>query len=87
MPNSFVYRRVTVEIAKGTPHGRDRERFGLSSRSSSSTHRRDSHSHRDKDRDKPPTTVKHGYKVRVLNLSSRVTWQVSGSYSLKTAWS
>merc|ERR1719394_217096 len=74
----FMGERVTVEHARGTPHGRDKDRWG--SRGS----RRDRSRSRDRDRrdggrpiwlDKygPPTRT--DYRVIVENLSSRVSWQ------------
>merc|ERR1719293_323831 len=78
----FMGERVTVELARGTPHGRDKDRWG--SRGS----RRDRSRSRDRDRrgdrrdggrpiwlDKygPPTRT--DYRVIVENLSSRVSWQ------------
>merc|ERR1712223_833993 len=82
--------RVSVEIARGTPHGRDREKWGGSS--SGSRDRRDGDRRggsgrsggggggRD-GRDRPVWLDKYGpptrtdYRVVVENLSSRVSWQ------------
>merc|ERR1711944_61552 len=78
--------RVSVEIARGTPHGRDREKWG----GGSSRDRRDDRrggrddrrgSGRDGGRDRPVWLDKYGpptrtdFRVVVENLSSRVSWQ------------
>ena len=74
--------RVSVEIARGTPHGRDRDRWGTSSNRRGGSPRRDSRDSRDS-RSKPVWLDKYGpptrtdYKIIVENLSSRVSWQVS----------
>ncbi len=71
--------RVTVEIARGTPHGRDRDRWGSGGGSS----RRGRSGSRERpvwlDKYGPPTRT--DYKVIVENLSSRVSWQVSHTSS------
>merc|ERR1712241_341336 len=82
--------RVTVEIARGTPHGRDREKWGTGgggggrdSRGSRDS-RRDDRGGGGRDRggrDRPVWLDKYGpptrteYRVIVENLSSRVSWQ------------
>ncbi len=76
----FLGDRVTVEIARGTPHGRDKDRWGTGGG------RRGSPSRGSRDRpvwlDKygPPTRT--DYKVIVENLSSRVSWQVRMSKTI-----
>ena len=70
---------MNVEIARGTPHGRDRERWGTGrgGRDRSPRDRRDSRDGRRPvwlDKYGPPTRT--DYKVVVENLSSRVSWQV-----------
>ena len=76
--NSF---RISVEIARGTPHGRDKDRFGGSSRSGRDRSPRGGGGG---GRDRRPSWMdKYGapertdYKLIVENLSSRVSWQVS----------
>jgi len=84
----FMGERVSVEIAKGTPHGRDRDRWGTGpggsgrrSRSRSprgrGRDRRDSRDGRGRpvwlDKYGPPTRT--DYRLTVENLSSRVSWQ------------
>lgn len=76
----FSVSRLNVEIARGTPHGRDRERWGTGrgGRDRSPRDRRDSRDGRRPvwlDKYGPPTRT--DYKVVVENLSSRVSWQVS----------
>ncbi len=75
--------RVNVEIARGTPHGRDREKWGTGSggdRGRRGSPRRSGGGRGGRDRpvwlDKygPPTRT--DYRVIVENLSSRVSWQV-----------
>ncbi len=70
---------MTVEIARGTPHGRDRDRWGSGGGSS----RRGRSGSRERpvwlDKYGPPTRT--DYKVIVENLSSRVSWQVSHTSS------
>ena len=72
------FSRVTVEIAKGTPHGRDRDRWGSSS-SRRDRSPRGGGGGRDRksswvDKYGPPTRT--NFKITVENLSSRVSWQV-----------
>ena len=74
----FLGERVTLELAKGTPHGRDKDRWGgrsgRRSRSRSrSRDRRDSRRPVWLDKYGPPTRTE--YRVIVENLSSRVSWQ------------
>ena len=66
---------MTLELAKGTPHGRDKDRrSGRRSRSRSrSWDRRDSRRPVWLDKYGPPTRTE--YRVIVENLSSRVSWQ------------
>lgn len=80
--------RVNVEIARGTPHGRDRERWGSGGggggrrerspyRGGDRSGRRDSRDGRRPvwlDKYGPPTRTE--YRLTVENLSSRVSWQV-----------
>jgi len=77
----FLGERVTVELARGTPHGRDRERWGDGRGGG-----RYDRGGRDRDRDgrgRPVWLDKYGpptrtnYRVTVENLSSRVSWQVT----------
>ena len=93
--NLYLSFRVSVEIARGTPHGRDREKWGGSS--SGGRDRRDGDRRggsgrsggggggRD-GRDRPVWLDKYGpptrtdYRVVVENLSSRVSWQVTSFY-------
>merc|ERR1711962_1151036 len=82
--------RVTVEIARGTPHGRDREKWGTGGgdggggRDRGRDSRRDDRGGGGRDRggrDRPVWLDKYGpptrtdYRVIVENLSSRVSWQ------------
>lgn len=76
----FLGERVTVELARGTPHGRDRERWG----DGRGGGRYDRGGRGDRDRDgrgRPVWLDKYGpptrtnYRVTVENLSSRVSWQ------------
>jgi len=73
----FMGDRVTVEFAKGTPHGSDRMRYGYRSRSRS----RDGGRGGDRGGGRPVWLEKYGpptrteYRVVVENLSSRVSWQ------------
>lgn len=79
----FLGDRVTCELAKGTPHGRDKDRWGSGGggrRSRSrSRDRRGGGGGRDGNRPVwlekygPPTRTE--YRVIVENLSSRVSWQ------------
>jgi len=85
----FMGERVTVELAKGTPHGRDKERWGHPPRGDRD---RDRSWSRDRDRgrgwgpdryrgERPSWLDKYGpptrtdYRVTVENLSSKVSWQ------------
>jgi len=82
----FMGERVTVELARGTPHGRDKERWGHPprggsrdrSRSRSRDYRED---RRGRGSDRPMWLEKYGpptrtdYRVTVENLSSKVSWQ------------
>merc|ERR1711884_15851 len=79
--------RVSVEIARGTPHGRDREKWGGGRNGGRDDRRgggRDDRrgSGRDGGRDRPVWLDKYGpptrtdFRVVVENLSSRVSWQV-----------
>ncbi len=69
--------RVTVEIARGTPHGRDRDRYG-----GGGGRDRGGRGGSPRGRDRPVWMDKYGpptrtdYKLIVENLSSRVSWQV-----------
>merc|ERR1712079_171745 len=83
--------RVTVEIARGTPHGRDREKWGTGGGGGGGVRDRGRDSRRDDrggggrsdrgGRDRPVWLDKYGpptrtdYRVIVENLSSRVSWQ------------
>ena len=74
----FLGERVTLELAKGTPRGRDKDRWGgrsgRRSRSRSrSRDRRDSRRPVWLDKYGPPTRTE--YRVIVENLSSRVSRQ------------
>merc|ERR1711976_118274 len=81
----FLGDRVTCEIAKGTPHGRDKDRWGSGggrsgrrSRSRSRDRRgggggRDGNRPMGLDKYGPPTRTDN--RVIVENLSSRVSWQ------------
>jgi len=82
--------RVTVEIARGTPHGRDREKWGTGGGGGRDSGRRDSGRRDDRrdgggrgGRDRPVWLDKYGpptrtdFRVIVENLSSRVSWQVT----------
>lgn len=87
----FMGDRVTVEFAKGTPHGSDRMKYGYSGRSRSRSRERGGDrggrgGGGDRDRDgrdggRPVWLEKYGpptrtdYRVVVENLSSRVSWQ------------
>ena len=83
----IFYFRVSVEIARGTPHGRDREKWG-GGRGGGRDDRRgggsrdDRRGGRDGGRDRPVWLDKYGpptrtdFRVVVENLSSRVSWQV-----------
>jgi len=74
----FMGDRVTVEFAKGTPHGSDRMRYGYRSRSRS---RDGGRGGGDRGGGRPVWLEKYGpptrteYRVVVENLSSRVSWQ------------
>jgi len=85
----FMGERISVEIARGTPHGRDRERWGSGgggggrrdrSRSPRGGGRRGDRFSRDS-RGRPVWLDKYGpptrtdYRLTVENLSSRVSWQ------------
>jgi len=80
----FMGERVTVELARGTPHGRDKERWGHPPRGGSRSRSR-SRDYRDDRRgrggDRPMWLEKYGpptrtdYRVTVENLSSKVSWQ------------
>ena len=81
----FLYFRVSVEIARGTPHGRDREKWGGGRGGGGRDDRRggrDDRRGRDGGRDRPVWLDKYGpptrtdFRVVVENLSSRVSWQV-----------
>merc|ERR1719291_1572356 len=69
--------RVTVEIARGTPHGRDREKWGSGSGGNGGGGDRRDGGGRDRpvwlDKYGPPTRT--DFRVIVENLSSRVSWQ------------
>merc|ERR1712228_235030 len=81
--------RVTVEIARGTPHGRDREKWGTGGGGGRDGGRRDGGRRDDRGRDsggrggrdRPVWLDKYGpptrtdFRVIVENLSSRVSWQ------------
>merc|ERR1712001_632666 len=78
--------RVSVEIARGTPHGRDREKWGGGRNGGRDDRRgggRDDRrgGGRDGGRDRPVWLDKYGpptrtdFRVVVENLSSRVSWQ------------
>ena len=83
--------RVTVEIARGTPHGRDREKWGTGGGGGRDGGRRDGGRRDDRGRDsggrggrdRPVWLDKYGpptrtdFRVIVENLSSRVSWQVT----------
>lgn len=81
----FLGERVTVELARGTPHGRDRERWGDGRRGGGGRDggdRRGGGDRGDRDgRGRPVWLDKYGpptrtnYRVTVENLSSRVSWQ------------
>ena len=65
-----------MEIARGTPHGRDRDRFG-SGRSGRDRSPRGSRDRRPSWMDKYGAPERTDHKLIVENLSSRVSWQVS----------
>jgi len=76
--------RVSVEIARGTPHGRDREKWGGGRGGGRDDRRgggRDDRRGRDGGRNRPVWLDKYGpptrtdFRVVVENLSSRVSWQ------------
>jgi len=81
----FMGERVTVELARGTPHGRDKERWGHpprgGSRRRSRSRSRDYRYDRRRGGDRPMWLEKYGpptrtdYRVTVENLSSKVSWQ------------
>ena len=84
----IIYFRVSVEIARGTPHGRDREKWGTGGGDRGGRDRRggDRGGSRGGDRggrDRPVWLDKYGpptrtdFRVIVENLSSRVSWQVN----------
>jgi len=83
--------RVTVEIARGTPHGRDRERWGTGGGGGRDRGRRGSPPRRGGrgGRDRPVWLDKYGpptrtdYRVIVENLSSQVSWQDLKDYMRK----
>jgi len=76
----FLGDRVTVEVAKGTPHGRDKDRWG-GGRSGRRSRSRSRDRRGGGGRDRPVWLDKYGpptrtdYRVIVENLSSRVSWQ------------
>ena len=93
----FMGERISVEIARGTPHGRDRERWGSGgggggrrdrSRSPRGGGRRGDRFSRDS-RGRPVWLDKYGpptrtdYRLTVENLSSRVSWQVSSWFCVQ----
>jgi len=82
----FLGDRVTCELAKGTPHGRDKDRwggggYGRRSRSRSRDRRGGGGGGGGRDGNRPVWLEKYGpptrteYRVIVENLSSRVSWQ------------
>ena len=92
MVSNFVQSlfRVSVEIARGTPHGRDREKWGSGGgdrggrdRGRGGGDRGGSRGGDRGGRDRPVWLDKYGpptrtdYRVIVENLSSRVSWQVN----------
>jgi len=83
----FMGERVSVEIARGTPHGRDRDRWGTGSGGGGGgggrrgrSPPRGSRFSRDS-RGRPVWLDKYGpptrtdYRLIIENLSSRVSWQ------------
>jgi len=72
--STFMGERISVEIARGTPHGRDRDRFG-SSRSGRDRSPRGGRDRRPSWMDKYGAPERTDYKLIVENLSSRVSWQ------------
>ena len=83
MYSIFLFFRVSVEIARGTPHGRDREKWGTGGGGRDRGGRGDRDRGRGGGRDRPVWLDKYGpptrtdYRVIVENLSSRVSWQVT----------
>jgi len=83
-PCSLFYNRLTVELATGTPHGRDRDRWGSAGGPDRGERggRDRSPPRRSRNEDKPGWMDKYGpptrtdYKLIVENLSSRISWQV-----------
>ena len=81
--------RITIELARGTPHGRDKEKWGYSSSRRSRSRERGRGGDRDRGGKRPIWLDKYGpptrtdYRVLVENLSSRVSWQVRTSYGQK----
>ena len=78
----FLGDRVTCELAKGTPHGRDKDRWGTGRSGRRSRSRsRDRRGGGGGDRGRPVWLDKYGPPTRtenrviVENLSSRVSWQ------------
>lgn len=80
----FMGERVSVEMARGTPHGRDRERWGTGNGDNRGDRRRERTPDRRYSREgrsKPIWLQKYGPPTRtdnrliVENLSSRVSWQ------------
>jgi len=71
---SFMGERISVEIARGTPHGRDRDRFG-SGRSGRDRSPRGGRDRRPSWMDKYGAPERTDHKLIVENLSSRVGWQ------------
>lgn len=80
----FMGEKVTIELARGTPHGRDKERWGHppgGSRDRSSSRERGGRGRGGRDGDRPVWLEKYGpptrtdYRVTVENLSSKVSWQ------------
>jgi len=75
----FMGERITIELARGTPHGRDKEKWGYSGGRRSRS--REARGDRDRGGKRPIWLDKYGpptrtdYRVIVQNLSSRVSWQ------------
>jgi len=73
---TFMGERISVEFARGTPHGRDKDRFGGGRYGRDRTPPRGGRGER-----RPSWMDKYGapertdYKLIVENLSSRVSWQ------------
>lgn len=88
----FMGEKVSVEMARGTPHGKDRERWGTGNGDNRGDRRRERTPDRRYSREgrsKPVWLQKYGPPTRtdnrliVENLSSRVSWQDLKDYMRK----